>query len=178
MKVWWVQEHRWVVHVIFNSDSSVYGCKEPTTFPPNYIISCKYCHWPHRTMNPILRISRYSPGCLLYSNPQYIALKVYVISINISIGWEIMCIWEPSNKVIRFILSYLGGFEIKITMSRHNLTRHLQHVLLSLHVQFKIHHMHRTMSRIIHKVDFYIQFWSWMGSRVLLRGEETCSLGT
>lgn len=61
---------------------------------------------------------------------------------------------EGSNGVV-----FLNATPLVYTMSRCNLARHLQHVLLLLlHVQFNIHHMHRTISKVIHKPAFYIQF--------------------
>ena len=67
--------------------------------------------------------------------------------------------------------SFLNAAPLMYTMSRPHLTRHLQHVLLPLPAQLKTHHVHRTISRIIHKVDFIISDLEveW----VMLCGEET-----
>lgn len=52
---------------------------------------------------------------LLYSNPQYRTLKVYVIGYNITSRWKIGYTWETSNKVrSNWHPPYTNGFKSKI----------------------------------------------------------------
>ena len=77
---------------------------------------------------------------------------------------ENLIIWMVRSSEGSSCPSFLNAAPLMYTMSRPHLTRHLQHVLLPLPTQLKTHHVHRTISRIIHKVDYYIWFKSWMGN--------------
>ena len=89
----------------------------------------------------------------IYHVVYFKAWLIYISCVKVNSILSMVRPGEGSNGAV-----FLNATSLVYTMSRCNLARHLQHVLLLLHVQFKIHHMHRTISKVIHKVAFYIQF--------------------